>query len=119
MKMDEIFKDWKALFPLSKEHTELLREEMQCEIDIVKNSEKDTWWYDGQRIVFRSENGERLLGLMKNKPIVSFSEMAEYLSVNRSAVQKQVEGFRKKGYVDRRDDGSWHVLALNSRITGK
>jgi Mn-dependent DtxR family transcriptional regulator len=56
---------------------------------------------------------------MKDKPFVTFSEIAEYLSVNRSAVQKQVEGFRKKGYVDRRDDGSWHVLALNSRIIGK
>ena len=33
-----------------------------------------------------------------------------------SAVQKQIEGFRKKGYLDRRDDGSWHVLALNSRV---
>ena len=30
--------------------------------------------------------------------------------------QKQIEGFRKKGYLDRRDDGSWHVLALNSNI---
>ena len=94
-------------------------EEMQCEIDIVNNAGRDTWWYDGQRIIFRSESGERLLGLMRNKPFVTFSEMAAYLSVNRSAVQKQVEGFRQKGYVDRRDDGSWHVLALNSRLTGK
>ena len=93
-------------------------EEMQCEIDIVNNSANDTWWYDGQRIVFRSGNGARLLGLMRDKPFVTFSEMAEHLAVNRSAVQKQIEGFRKKGYVDRRDDGSWHVLALNSRIKG-
>ena len=91
---------------------------MQCEIDIVHNSEKDTWWYDGQRITFRSENGGRLLGLMRDKPFVTFSEMAAYLTVNRSAVQKQVDGFRKKGYVDRRDDGSWHVLVINSRIKG-
>ena len=93
-------------------------EETQCEIDIVNNSANDTWWYDGQRIVFRSGNGARLLGLMRDKPFVTFSEMAEHLAVNRSAVQKQIEGFRKKGYVDRRDDGSWHVLALNSRIKG-
>jgi Fic family protein len=32
-------------------------EEMQCEIDIVRNADKDTWWYDGQKINFRSENG--------------------------------------------------------------
>ena len=38
------------------------------------------------------------------------------INPNRSAVQKQIEGFRKKGYLDRRDDGSWHVLAMNSRV---
>ena len=91
-------------------------EEMQCEIDIVRNANKSTWWYDGQRINFRSENGGRLLSLLLDKPFVTFSEMAELLSVNRSAVQKQIEGFRKKGYLDRRDDGSWHVLAMNSMI---
>ena len=91
-------------------------EEMQCEIDIVKNADKDTWWYDGQRINFRSENGGRLLTFLNEKPFATFSDMAEYLSVNRSAVQKQIEGFRKKGYIDRRDDGSWHILAMNSRI---
>ena len=91
-------------------------EEMQSEIDIVRNADKDTWWYDGQRINFRSENGGRLLALLRDKPFITFSEMAELLSVNRSAVQKQIEGFRKKGYLDRRDDGSWHVLAMNSRV---
>ena len=91
-------------------------EEMQCEIDIVRNADKDTWWYDGQRINFRSENGGRLLALLLDKPFVTFSEMSEQLSVNRSAVQKQIEGFRKKGYLDRRDDGSWHVLAMNSKV---
>ena len=91
-------------------------EEMQCDIDIVRNADKDTWWYDGQRIRFRSQNGSRLLRLLRDKPFVTFSEMTEHLSVNRSAVQKLIESFRKKGYLDRRDDGSWHVLALNSKI---
>ena len=91
-------------------------EEMQCEIEIVRNADKDTWWYDGQRISFRSGNGSRLLKFLTQKPTATFSDMAEHLKVNRSAVQKQIEGFRKKGYLDRRDDGSWHVIALNSRV---
>ena len=94
-------------------------EEMQCEIDIVRNADKDTWWYDGQKINFRSENGARLLALLQHKPFVTFSEMSDSLSVNRSAIQKQIEGFRKKGYLDRRDDGSWHILAMNSKIEKK
>ena len=91
-------------------------EEMQCEIDIVQNADQDTWWYDGMRIKFRSGNGSRLLSFLCQKPFATFNEIAERMKVNRSAVQKQIDGFSKKGYLDRRDDGSWHILALNSRI---
>ena len=70
-----------------------------------------------ERNMFYPVCGAPVLGHYEaNKPFVTFSEMAEQLSVNRSAVQKQIEGFRKKGYLDRRDDGSWHVLAMNSKI---
>ena len=92
---------------------------MQCDIDIVRNADADTWWYDGQRIRFRSENTEKLLGIVSTHPYITFSELADQLSVSRSALQKQVDGFRKKGYLDRRDDGSWHILAINSRTMRK
>ena len=76
MKVEELYNEWKSLFPLTEKQAQLLR----------------------------------------NKPFATFAEMADLLSINRSAVQKQIEGFRKKGYLDRRDDGSWHVLAMCSRI---
>lgn len=91
-------------------------EELQCDLGIVKNSDVDTWWYDGQRIVFRSEKGDHLLNLMRDKPYITYTELARSLSVNRSAVQKQIDSFRKKGYLERRNDGRWHILAINSRI---
>lgn len=91
-------------------------EELLCDIGIVKNSAIDTWWYDGQRIVFRSEKGPRLLNIMRDKPYITYSELAESLSINRSAVQKQIDSFRKKGYLQRRDDRQWHILAINSMI---
>ena len=91
-------------------------EELSCDIGIVKNSDVDTWWYDGQRILFRSDRSARLLGLLKDRPYITYSELAEALSVNRSAVQKQIDGFRWKGYLERREDGRWHVLAINSKV---
>ena len=91
-------------------------EELMCDIGIVKNSDVDTWWYDGQRIIFRSEKGPLLLNLMRNNPNITYSEMAESLSINRSAVQKQIDNFRKKGYLERRNDGRWHILAINSKV---
>lgn len=31
-------------------------------------------------------------------------------------IRSKQERFRKKGYLDRRDDGRWYVLAMNSKI---
>jgi len=93
-------------------------EELLCDIGIVKNADSDTWWYDGQKIVFRSNKSSLLLTLMRNKPHITYSELAESLSINRSAVQKQIDNFRKKGYLERLNDGRWHILAINSRIMG-
>lgn len=47
---------------------------------------------------------------------VNDPDLRARLSEEVARMQKQIEGFRKKGYLDRRDDGSWHVLALNSRV---
>ena len=52
---------------------------------------------------------------MMNKPYITYTELAESLFVNRSAVQKQIDSFRKKGYIERWDDGRWHILAINSK----
>ena len=47
---------------------------------------------------------------------VNDPDLRARLSEEVARMQKQIEGFRKKGYLDRRDDGSWHALALNSRV---
>lgn len=91
-------------------------EELQCDIGIVKNSNVDTWWYDGQMIRFRSETGNRMLNLMSANPHLTYKELAQSLGINYSAIQKMLEGMRKKGFLDRRDDRRWHVLAINSKI---
>ena len=71
--------------------------------------------FAGKKVV-RTPLKKVVLAFLCEKPFATFTEIAEHLSVNRSAVQKQIEGFRKKGYLDRRDNDSWHVLAMNSRI---
>lgn len=91
-------------------------EELQCDIGIVRNSEVDTWWYDGQMIKFRSETGSRMLTLIAANPYLTYNELTQMLGINYSAMQKMLEGMRKKGYLERRDDGRLHVLAINSKI---
>lgn len=90
-------------------------EEMLCEIGIVRNKEKDAWWYDGQQIKFRNDTGNKMLKLLTTHPFITYKELAKQLEINYSAMQKMLEGMRKKGYIDRRNNGSWHVLAFNSK----
>lgn len=94
-------------------------EEMQCDIDMIRNVDKDTWWYDGQMLKFRNDTGVKMLNLIDANPYMTYKELKNSLGVNYSAMQKMLESMRKKGYLDRRDDGSWHILAINSRIKRK
>lgn len=57
-----------------------------------------------------------MLNVMRNQPYITYSHLAAALHVNRSAVQKQIDNFRKKGHLERRDDGRWHILAINSKV---
>ena len=61
----------------------------------------------------------RMLNLIDANPYMTYKELTNSLGVNYSAMQKMLEGIRKKGYLDRRNDGSWHILAINSRIKRK
>lgn len=93
-----------------------IRDEILCDIAIVGNRDKDTWWYDGMMLKFRSESGSRILHLMKENPTITYDKMAETLGVNRSAVQGTVERMKAKGYLERRTaEGTWYVFALPSR----
>ena len=55
--------------------------------------------------MFRSKKDAQMLNIMRNQPYITYSDLAAALHVNRSAVQKQIDNFRKKGYLERRDDG--------------
>lgn len=94
-------------------------EEMLCDIEMIRNANANTWWYDGQMIKFRNETGVKMLNLIDANPYMTYKELTKSLGVNYSAMQKMLEGMRKKGYLDRRNDGSWHILAINSRIKKK
>ena len=54
-----------------------VRNEIQCDIEIIDSFGKDTWWYDGERIKFRSESGSKVLSLMQANPYITYAEMAD------------------------------------------
>ncbi|MBP3762870.1 MAG: Fic family protein [Bacteroidales bacterium] len=93
-----------------------VRDEIMCDVSIVQNRDNDTWWYDGLMLKFRSESGSRILHMMKDNPSITYTEMADTLGINRSAVQGMVERMKAKGYLERRtSEGTWYVFAIQSR----
>ncbi len=74
----------------------------------------DVWWYDGQRVTFRSLNSNEILRTLQIRPNVTMEALSEALNINIAAVKKQLASMSKKGYIQRTDTGEWHVLAINA-----
>lgn len=89
--------------------------ELQYNIDFIKEESPDVWWYDGQKITFRSQSTNIMLQLMFENPDVTIEELAKKCGIVTSAVKKQLKGMTEKGYIQRSgNDRSWYVFATQS-----
>lgn len=92
--------------------TKLVEDELAYNIAYIENKDDKVWWYDGEKLTFRTPNSPKILGLLIKNPYLTYAKLSEELGINVSAIQKLIEGMVKKGYIQRRDsDKSWHVLA--------
>ena len=92
----------------------LVEDELAYYIAYIENKDENMWWYDGEKIVFRSPNASRLLHILQDNPYVTYARLSEELGINVSAIQKLIDGMEDKGYIQRRDsDRSWLVLATS------
>ena len=90
----------------------LVEEELTYNIEFIENKDASVWWYDGEKIAFRSPNASKILGILKDNPYITFAKLSEEVGINVSAIQKLLDGMQEKGYIQRRDsDKSWYVLA--------
>lgn len=95
-----------------KYFTKLVEDELAYNIAFIENKDENVWWYDGEKIAFRSPNASRLLGILKDNPYITLVKLSEEIGINMSAIQKLIESMVEKGYIQRRDtDKSWLVLA--------
>lgn len=90
----------------------VVKKEIQANIDFIESTDPLAWFFDGERLTFRSPNAPILLRTLQENPNISIVGLAEALGINKSAVQKLLATMQAKGYIVRRDDGrTWHVLA--------
>ena len=99
--------------PFMNYFKKLVMDELSNDIDFVTHSGTGAWWYDGERIKFRSPNASRLLELLQKNPYATYMEISGLLGINMSAVQKLIKGMTDKGYIGRSEkEGNWHVFAI-------
>lgn len=107
-----------SLKSISKFYTyfkSLLINELKYYIDFVEEDSPNVWWYDGQRIVFRSDTSQILLSEMSGTPDITIEKLAEKAGIVQRAVIKQLKQMTEKGYIQRSAvDGSWYVFATQS-----
>ena len=103
--------------PFLRFFTKMVLEEITADIRFVSEHDKNVWWYDGERISFRSTNYATILYAMQSMPSLSISQIKEITGINTSAIQKLLDLLISKRYVERNEsDGSWRVFITPSEM---
>lgn len=81
--------------------------------DVLFVSEKDenVWWYDGERIAFRTPNYTKILNAMCTQSTLTLADMKDETGISITAIQKLLDKLISKKYVERGEkEGSWRVF---------
>lgn len=105
----------KAITPFVQYFKKLLAKEIYNDVLFLTEHDENLWWYDGERIVFRSQNYSKLLTFMMTEPVLTLEDIQRHLNINMSAVKKLVNQLLEKKYIERgTETGSWRVFITPS-----
>lgn len=104
----------KDIRPFYKYMANLVAQEVMNDVLFVNEKDANVWWYDGERIAFRTPTYSNILRELRIEPKATFAYLQEELGINRSALQKMLHSMQDKGYIERDADGSWRVLITPS-----
>lgn len=94
---------------------DIVEKEIQYYIDFITETSDNVWWFDGQKIVFRSSSSSLILKAINENPDITIDNIAVVAGIVPRAVKNQLRLMIKKGYIQRSEkDGSWHVFASQS-----
>ena len=73
--------------------------DIETNIMFLRDKAENIWWHNGEKVTFRSPTTPKLLRTLMAEPSITINELTARLGINRSAVQKQLDGLEKKGYI--------------------
>lgn len=93
----------------------MIAEELKYNIGFATEQSPRVWWFDGQRIHFRSNSSAIMLQAMQEQPDITIEQLAQRAGIVTAAVKKQLRQMTDKGYIQRREQGGdWLVFASPS-----
>lgn len=85
--------------------------EVYNDVLFVSERNENVWWYDGERIAFRTPNYTKILNAMRTQPTLTLADMKEETGISVTAIQKLLDQLISKKYVERGEkEGSWRVF---------
>ena len=92
----------------------LITEELQNDIKFVTIHDENTWWYDGDIVVFRTVTTSKILNCILMNPSITTKMISEMVGVNMAAVNKHLKQLVEKKYIQRKENGDWHIIIYPS-----
>lgn len=101
----------KDIRPFLRYFNELVATEVYNDVLFVSERDENVWWYDGERIAFRTPNYTKILNAMQTEPTLTLADMKELTGISIAAIQKLLDQLIQKKYVERGEkDGNWRVF---------
>ncbi len=95
--------------------TNLFIDEVSYNIHFLTERGDNVWWFDGERVKFRSATTSIILNRMYEQPNSTIPQLAEAAGISLTAVNKQLRLLTEKGYIARTEkDNSWRLIITPS-----
>lgn len=95
--------------------TNLFVEEVTYNVRFLTERGDDVWWFDGDRVSFRSDSTSKILNLMYADPAITVQKLSDEVGINMAAVNKHIKQLTSKGYVQRAEkDNTWRLILTPS-----
>ena len=97
--------------PFLKYFNDLVATEVYNDVLFLSEKNDNVWWYDGERIVFRTPNYTRILNAMRTQPTLTLADMKDVTGISVTAIQKLLDKLISNKYVERGEkEGNWRVF---------